>query len=619
MRIAAIIDDVITRLYESTFELNSRLSNRVSVAKFDVDGEEHWATSGLSCAPVIALGGFIQPQLKQEVKISRGIAPFENCASGRFVALGGKAEWINHFFGGYIAKIEHDLVGIRNIYHCVAYDYNSFLHSKLVDKVYDNKTELQIIGDLFAIYWSDIDVGTYVESGEEGVTIEFPRIFLDEALEQLAEIHGREWYIDYEKKLHYFTPNITDAPFELSDSVISGLTTKIPYSNFHYEGDATRLVNRITVVGLDDDGNLIVVTRQSDASYARYQQWYDDKIVDKNINTEEWAQLVGDAVLAEKAFEKEFGRCTINQEGLIVGQKVKITNARRVISGHYLIQQLRLKLKGGLTEEVALEFGDYRQGLLDLLEDINKLKRIEPEGVEPGDVPTGLLEQWYEVAIGLMHNETKVNVNIAHNENISITSEHKQACTDAPADMIKRVTPAITLVDAETIVSVDESHNKNIAIAAGGGAQLLVGGAVADDGGAQTDETSEARNATVNDMTLLPACTNGGLVVGDTYYWGFARTWNRLWQNIGIPAIGNYALEHVYWDGDSWELLPDFVDETGEFAIAGLNKMTWTIPGDWAQTTIQGMNLYWVGVRVTAVVTYTQQPKGTQAWCEVLA
>ncbi|GAI45368.1 unnamed protein product, partial [marine sediment metagenome] len=29
--------------------------------------------------------------------------------------------------------------------------------------------------------------------------------------------------------------------------------------------------------------------------------------------------------------------------------------------------------------------------------------------------------------------------------------------------------------------------------------------------------------------------------------------------------------------------------------------------------------LYWIRARVTAVVTYTQQPLGGQAWCEVLA
>ncbi|GAI81066.1 unnamed protein product [marine sediment metagenome] len=81
--------------------------------------------------------------------------------------------------------------------------------------------------------------------------------------------------------------------------------------------------------------------------------------------------------------------------------------------------------------------------------------------------------------------------------------------------------------------------------------------------------------------------------------------------------MGNYALAHEYWDGDSWELLPALVDDTSEFTIAGLNKMTFTRPVDWATKVIQGKDLYWMRARVTNVVTYTTQPLGAQAWCEV--
>ena len=232
--------------------------------------------------------------------------------------------------------------------------------------------------------------------------------------------------------------------------------------------------------------------------------------------------------------------------------------------------------------------------------------------------PGSYFHRFFPVTIELEHAEQIVTVDQIYNKNAPITSEHKQAYLDAPGDMIKRLTPTIALVDAQAIVTVDKSHNKNAPIASEGGVQLLIDGAVADDGGVQTDETTEARDATENDMTLLPVCTNGGLVIGDAYYFGFVRTWHRLWLDIGTAGVGNYALAHEYWDGDSWELLPDLVDYTSEFTIAGLNKMTWTMPGDWATKVIQGMDLYWIRARVTAVVTYTQQPLGTQAWCEVL-
>jgi len=370
MRIDVTVAGVDTNLYENTFELNSRLSDRVSTAKFDIDGAERWSPPALSCAPVVAIGGYIRPEMRQEVKIDRGLTPFGDCAIGNVVALGGRATWLDHFFGGYIASIEHMLFGVRNVYRCIAQDYNSYLRSILVNETYAVKTEQFIIDDLFSTYWPEIDTTTYVTSTET-LTLEFPRLLLDEALEQLAEICGREWYIDYEKKLHYFTPVTTEAPFELSDTVIEGLTTKLPYGGFRYREDATKLVNKITVVY---DGG--TVTRDDAASQALYGI-FEDKYVDKIIDTAAWANLVGDAILAEKAFAKEWGVCSITQEGLVVGQKAKITNSLRGLARHFLIQRLRLKLRGGLTEQVEIEFGDYQKGLVDLMLAIGQEQRKE--------------------------------------------------------------------------------------------------------------------------------------------------------------------------------------------------------------------------------------------------
>ncbi|MBA7645510.1 hypothetical protein ES703_53268 [subsurface metagenome] len=235
--------------------------------------------------------------------------------------------------------------------------------------------------------------------------------------------------------------------------------------------------------------------------------------------------------------------------------------------------------------------------------------------------PGSYFARYLPVTIDLSHALAIVVPDKTWSKECLLPTEHEQNYLDAPADYIKRLTPAIALADAEAIVTVDQSHNKNVPIASQGGVQLLVDGAVAEDGGVFTDETGAAQDAVANDMTLLPVCTNGGLAVGDAYYFGFVRTWDRLWLNIGTAGVGNYALAHEYWDGDSWELLPDFVDATSEFTIAGLNKMDFTRPGDWATTNKGGdlpATVYWIRARVTAVVTYTTQPLGTQAWCEVL-
>ncbi|MBA7708076.1 hypothetical protein ES703_116963 [subsurface metagenome] len=226
--------------------------------------------------------------------------------------------------------------------------------------------------------------------------------------------------------------------------------------------------------------------------------------------------------------------------------------------------------------------------------------------------------RFFPVTIDLSHALAKVTPDKSYDKDAPLTTWNRQAYGDAPADYIKRLTPSVALVDAEAVVTPDKTHNENCPITAAPYSwKKVVDGAVADDGGAQTDETAAAQEATADDMTLLPVCTNGGLVVDDAYYFGFAYLWDRLWLNVSTAGVGNYALAHEYWDGDSWELLPDLVDDTSEFTISGLNKMDFTRPGDWALKVEQGMNLYWMRARVTAVVAYTAQPLGAQAWCEV--
>jgi len=517
MRVAIKINDANVVHYEKSLILDSALSPRKSTVVFDVEGEERLATPSLAISRSPAIGGYTLPELKHEVKIDRGAAPFESCAIGSVIALGGNSTYIDHFFGGYIASIETRLIGIRRFYHCTAQDYQARLASILIDKSYTGQTEQEIIDALFSTYWPEIDTSTHVTGTETITSIQFPRIMLDEALNQLADINGRKWYIDHEKKLHYASPSdAADAPFTLSDSPY--LSTRIGYFNFKYLEDASKLINRITVIGeinknydvsvakyfdgatftdytsevtdgdstthmpadgmttahyillgMDErfsaviiqmgsnknanasvmsaeytkgagawgaltitdetadggatlakqgkvsftppndwvkdtvDGiekhyirlkvsatlsatvdiaeidatNYIITTRQDDDSYAQWGEWYDDKYVDHNINTVAWAELMGDAILAESAFKKKTGSLVCGQEGLVVGQKVNIVNSSRNIDDDFLVQTLRLSMIGGLTPEIQVGFGDYYPNLVSLLSAINVLQRKE--------------------------------------------------------------------------------------------------------------------------------------------------------------------------------------------------------------------------------------------------
>lgn len=235
----------------------------------------------------------------------------------------------------------------------------------------------------------------------------------------------------------------------------------------------------------------------------------------------------------------------------------------------------------------------------------------------PGHLPAwapapGPLKVWIPAWLDLTHAEAIVPADQTHNENAPITSEHEQAYGDAPADYIKRLTPAILCPDAQAIVAADQTYNKNAGIATLGGGHLLIDGAVADDGGAQVNETAVARSAAPNDMTLLP----GLPVAGDAYYFGCTRTWDILRLNIGQAGAGTWTFHYEYWNG-AWVALPGVVDNTDRFRNAGINELRFTRPGDWALHIVQAMNLYWIRCRVNVFTAITVQPLGTQAWCEV--
>lgn len=143
-----------------------------------------------------------------------------------------------------------------------------------------------------------------------------------------------------------------------------------------------------------------------------------------------------------------------------------------------------------------------------------------------------------------------------------------------------------------------------------------VDGAVADDGGVQTDETAAANSDTPNDMTLLPAAP----AVGDAYYFGLGSFWDYLRLNIGTGGVGVWTLAWEYWNGSIWAPLADVDDGTAGFSLAGWHDVAFTRPSDWATITIGGIaSFYWIRARVFAFTSITAQPLGTRALCFIVS
>jgi hypothetical protein len=140
--------------------------------------------------------------------------------------------------------------------------------------------------------------------------------------------------------------------------------------------------------------------------------------------------------------------------------------------------------------------------------------------------------------------------------------------------------------------------------------QTFFAGAVADDGGTTTEETTEARTILPDDVTLLPSSP----ATGDAYYFGGQETYDDVELEISTPGEGTWDVVWEYYNGTSWVALSNVTDNTNDFREDGVNKVTFDIPGDWSTTDVGGVTgLYWVRGRLDTFTSITTQPLGQLA------
>ena len=135
--------------------------------------------------------------------------------------------------------------------------------------------------------------------------------------------------------------------------------------------------------------------------------------------------------------------------------------------------------------------------------------------------------------------------------------------------------------------------------------------AIADDGGVFTDETEEASSNSTADMTLLPAIP----ALNDAYYFGHNEQFNQL--KLVISTVLTHTVQPTitweYYNGTGWSSLTNVSDGTSGYETSGENVVSYTLPGNWATTTINSQGpLYYIRARLSTVGTITQVPVGTK-------
>lgn len=148
-------------------------------------------------------------------------------------------------FGGIITLIESipSAYGVIN-HHIECQDFTRRLDQKLVADTFENQTVLQIITSIKTNYFpSDFTINN-VSVTDTVEYIAFNYKSVAHCLEALANLTESDWYVDYNKDVHFFKADTVDAPFDIEDD-----TGTYEYNSLIIRRDNSQIRNSIVVRG----------------------------------------------------------------------------------------------------------------------------------------------------------------------------------------------------------------------------------------------------------------------------------------------------------------------------------------------------------------------------------
>jgi len=142
-----------------------------------------------------------------------------------------------------------------------------------------------------------------------------------------------------------------------------------------------------------------------------------------------------------------------------------------------------------------------------------------------------------------------------------------------------------------------------------------IAAAIAEDGGVFVDETTEANEATANDMTLFPAVPVAAI---DRYNFGFTEPQSSFTIDTSTVGTGTYTVVWEYWNGTAWTALAGVTDASTGFKTTGAQVVSWTLPSDWVASTINSQGPFYYIRAEIQTGTVTAVPVGEQAFDSAL-
>jgi hypothetical protein len=157
---------------------------------------------------------------------------------------GAEAERI---FSGYLIRVSQRVEqGPTVVYECDLKNKVHLLDRKLVNVNFENETAHDIIENIVTNFSGAGITTDNVEddAGAVVTSIVFNNVPPSEAIQQIADLFGKEWYIDEDGDIHFFSKLSEEAPFELTDT-----NGKAIFESIEIVRDYTQIKNSILVEG----------------------------------------------------------------------------------------------------------------------------------------------------------------------------------------------------------------------------------------------------------------------------------------------------------------------------------------------------------------------------------
>lgn len=163
-------------------------------------------------------------------------------------------------FAGIIAQVEESIEAKLLKYQVKCKDWTHYLDRQLVAEKYENMTVNQIIADINTNYLTGFTIAN-VNCGLTVVSITFNRLPVSKCLQLLAEQVNYNWYVDYNKDIHFFSKNSEAAPFNLTDG-----NGKYIFNSLEITDDLSQIKNRVLIRGGEMVGGSRTENHQGDGA-----------------------------------------------------------------------------------------------------------------------------------------------------------------------------------------------------------------------------------------------------------------------------------------------------------------------------------------------------------------